>query len=456
MKILLISPCIAPNIKQQKSVMFPQLALDLVAGLTPPEHEVSIIEEEYNEIDLAADCDLVGLSCMTSNAPRAYRLAQEFKKRGKTVVMGGVHPTILPDEALGYADSVVIGEAEGVWPLLLDDLQTGRLQKKYHDPCPPLEKYVPLRHRKGLRKGVFHVVPVMTTRGCPYNCDFCCVHDIYGATVRHVPVANVVRYMVDSGGKIFMFLDDNIMGDRPYAKELFEAVKPLKIKWAGQGSLSFVHDTELLRLARDSGCGALFVGLESISEDRLGKMQKSIHKIEEVKAAIRKLRKAGIYPYASVVFGFDEDTPRTFAETLEFLNKNHVGSASVNVLTPYPGTQIYRQFREEGRIFTEDWKYYDHNTVVFRSRNVTPLELLAGRIWVRSQFTKFPAMIKRLPFYWRHPLLHVAINMASRSHCRDSIRAFPRVAFDLSRLEGQAPKDESSLGGYRYEDFIPK
>jgi radical SAM superfamily enzyme YgiQ (UPF0313 family) len=428
MKILLISPCEDPDIKQQKSVMFPQLALDLLAGLTPPEHDISIIEEEIEDIRLDVDCDLVGLSCMTSNAPRAYWLAQEFKKRGKTVVMGGVHPTILPDEALRHADSVVIGEAEGVWPRLLEDLQNGRLQRTYHDPCPPLDRYVPVKPRKGMRKGIFHVVPVMTTRGCPYNCDFCCVHDIYGATVRHVPVANVVRHMVDSGGRTFMFLDDNIVGERRYAKELFEAIKPLKIKWAGQASLSFVHDTELLRLARESGCGALFFGLESVSESRLGKMRKSIHRIEEVGEAIQKLRTAGIYPFASVVFGFDEDTQRTFAETLEFLNKNHVGSASMNILTPYPGTQIYRQFRDEGRIFADDWKYYTHNTVVFRPRNISPLELLAGRIWARKELTKSSAVIKRFFSNRAHPLLHFAINRASRRSCLDQIKDFPRVA----------------------------
>jgi radical SAM superfamily enzyme YgiQ (UPF0313 family) len=253
-----------------------------------------------------------------------------------------------------------------------------------------------------------------------------------------------------------MFLDDNIMGDRRYAKELFEAIKPLNIRWSGQASLSFVHDAELLRLARESGCGALFFGLESISEDRLGKMRKSIHKIEEVKAAIRKLRKTGIYPYASVVFGFDEDTPQTFRETLEFLNKNHVGSASVNILTPYPGTQIYRQFKEEGRIFTEDWKYYNHNSVVYRPKNVTPLELLAGRIWARSEFTKFSAMVRRIAFNRAHPLLHVAINMASRRNCRGQIRDFPRVAFELSQLAGQPSNGEFSREGYRYKDFIAR
>ncbi len=456
MKILLISPCEDPEIKQQKSVMFPQLALDLLAGLTPPGHDVSIIEEECEEIPLGADCDLVGLSCMTSNAPRAYRLAQEFKKRGKTVVLGGVHPTLLPDEALRYADSVVIGEAEGVWARLLEDFQNGRLQKTYHDPCPPLDRYVPVKPRKGLKKGLFHVVPVMTTRGCPYDCDFCCVHDIYGAAVRHIPVANVVRHMVDSGGRAFMFLDDNIVGDRGYAKELFEAIRPLRIRWGGQASLSFVHDAALLRLARESGCGALFIGLESVSESRLGKMRKSIHTIERVGEAIQTLRKAGIYCFGSVVFGFDEDTTRAFAETLEFLEKNRVGSASMNILTPYPGTRILRQLKEEGRVFTDDWRHYNHNTVVFRPRNLTPLELIAGRIWARAEFLKTSAVLRRLPANRAHPLLHLAINRASWRSTMEQIRDFPRIAAEIARLEGSGSERQSPTGGYRYEDFTPK
>jgi radical SAM superfamily enzyme YgiQ (UPF0313 family) len=455
MKILLISPCEDPGIKQQKSVMFPQLALDLLAGLTPPEHDVSIIEEEVEDVPLDADCELVGLSCMTSNAPRAYWLAREFRKRGTTVVLGGIHPTLLPDEALRHADSVVIGEAEGVWPRLLEDLQSGRLQRTYHDPCPPLDRYVPVKPRTGLSKGIFRVVPVMTTRGCPYDCDFCCVHDVYGPAVRHVPVANVVRHMVDSGGRVFMFLDDNIVGERRYAKELFEAIRPLKVKWAGQAPLSFAHDAELLSLARESGCGALFFGLESVSENRLGKMRKSIHKIERVSEAIEKLRKARIYSHASVVFGFDEDTKKTFAETLEFLNRNHVGSASMNILTPYPGTRIHQQLKDEGRIFTDDWKYYNHNTVVFRPRNLSPLELIAGRIWAREEFTKNSAVIKRFLPNRAHPLLHFVINRASRRSCLDQIRDFPRVASDIVRLEGPGSERRASPERYRYEDFIP-
>jgi radical SAM superfamily enzyme YgiQ (UPF0313 family) len=456
MKILLISPCQNLESRQQKSVIFPQLALDLLAGLTPPGHDVSIIEEEFEDIPLDADCDLVGLSCMTSNAPRAYVLAREFKRRGRTVVLGGVHPTLLPEEALRHADSVVIGEAEGVWARLLEDLQNGRLQRMYHDPRPPLDRYVPVRPRKGMTKGIFRVVPVMTTRGCPYDCDFCCVHDIYGATVRHVPIANVVRHIVDSGGRIFMFLDDNIVGDRGYAGDLFEAIRPLKIKWVGQASLSFVHDAELLRLARESGCGALFIGLESVSESRLGTMRKSIHEIGRVGEALRTLREAGIYCLASVVFGFDEDTRRTFGETVEFLEKNLVGSASMNVLTPYPGTRVLRRLKEEGRIFTDDWAYYNHNTAVFRPKSMSPLELIAGRIWARAEFTKSSAVLRRFPANRAHPLLHLAINRASWRSTMGQIRGFSRMASEIARLEGPGSERPSPTGEYRYEDHTPK
>jgi len=263
MKILLISPGRGPNIKQQKSVMMPQLALDLLAGLTPLEHAVTIVEEEYNAIDLDADCDLAGLSCMTSNAPRGYELAGEFKKRGKAVVMGGVHPTILPDEALGHADAVVIG--------------------------------------------------------------------------------------------------------------------------------------------------------------------------------------------------FDEDTSRTFPETLEFMKRNGVGSASINVLTPYPGTEIHRQLKAEGRIFTDDWRYYNHNTVVFRPKNLSLPELLAGRIWARNEFTRTSAALRRLAANRAHPLLHLAINRASWRSSRKQIRNFPKAAAELCRMESRARGEEESRGPeqFRFEDFIP-
>ncbi|NIN92523.1 B12-binding domain-containing radical SAM protein, partial [bacterium] len=165
MKILLISPCRDPKSKTPKSYMIPQLSLHLLAGLTPSEHEVKSVEEEIEDINLDAECDLVGISCMTSNAPRAYYLAQEFRKRGKKVVLGGIHPTILPGEALSYADAVVVGEAEDVWEQLIEDFQKDRLQRKYYHPNPVLDKYIPIKFRKLTKKRLFNVLPIMTTRG---------------------------------------------------------------------------------------------------------------------------------------------------------------------------------------------------------------------------------------------------------------------------------------------------
>lgn len=199
----------------------PQLALYILEGLTPPEYEVKIVEEEAERIDLEVDCNLVGISCMTANAPRAYQLSREFRKRGKTVVLGGVHPTILPEEALQHADSVVIGEAEGVWEKLLEDFRHSNLQQTYHDPLPDLKKYIPKDFTHIIKKRLFNLIPVLTTRGCPYNCNFCCVTNLFGKKIRHIPIENVVRDIQESGAKEFLFLDDNIIGHPSYAKELF-------------------------------------------------------------------------------------------------------------------------------------------------------------------------------------------------------------------------------------------
>lgn len=408
-------------------MLMPQLALFILAGLTPAEHSVTIIEEELEPIPAHPDCDLVGLSCMTANAPRAYALAGEFRRQGKTVVLGGVHPTILPEEALRHADAVVVGEAEGVWARLLDDLEKGRLQRTYHDPDPPLDRYVPLRFRRGLKKGFFEVLPVMTTRGCPHNCDFCCVHDIYGPRVRHVPVENVIRYMVESGGKRFMFLDDNIVGDPRYAQELLAAVRPLRIKWVGQAPLSLAFDPGLLKLVVESGCAGLFVGLESVSESRLGRMRKSLKKVEDLERAVRTMRRSGIILMASVIFGFDEDTPDTFRETIAFLNRTKIGTASFNILTPYPGTRTYRQLKDEKRLLTEDWRYYDHSTVVFRPAGMTSTELAWGRLQARKAFTAIPNIVRRFPYNLSHPLFYWALNLLSRGFCRQEVRDFGRT-----------------------------
>lgn len=367
MKILLISPCVDAETKTPDGLMIPQLALHILEGLTPSRHEVKIIEEEIEKINLDEDCEIVGISCMTANAPRAYELAGEFRKRGKKVVLGGIHPTLLPDEAEPYADSVVVGEAEGVWEQVIEDCENGVLRKRYHQESPSLDRYIPMKFKASTRRRLFDVIPIMTTRGCPYHCEFCCVFNLFGDKIRHVPVCNIVRELEESRKKAYLFLDDNIIGNSVYAKELFAAIKPFGIKWVGQASISFVRDDELMKLAVESGCTALFFGVESVSESRLKKMRKSIKDIGKVKEAIKKVMDMGIYFHGSFVLGFDDDTKGIFDETLKFIRETKIGAASINILTPYPGTKVYEQLKREGRLITNDWKYYDHSTVVFRS-----------------------------------------------------------------------------------------
>jgi len=397
MKILFVSPSVNPNEKTNKQMLMPQLALFILQGLTPKEHQVVTVDEEAEDIDLEQDCDLVGISFMTSNASRAYWLAQEFKKRGKTVVLGGVHPTLLPDEALPHGDSVVIGEAEGVWAELLEDYQNGCLKKRYHNPRPDLSKYVPKDFSKITKRHLFGLVPIMTSRGCPYHCDFCCVTDLFGKEIRHIPVENVVRDIKESGRKIFMFLDDNIIGHPSYAKELFAALKPLKISWVGQSSISLlVKDDELLKLAVESGCKGLFVGLESVKEAQMSSLRKSFSSLQGLEHGLKKMRQAGIFALASMIFGFDEDTEEVFDDTVRFLIKNKVHTVAFNVLTPYPGTKTFQKMKEEGRLLTDDWKYYDHSTVVFQPKNMSPYELMAGKIRARKKFYRPWSILRRL------------------------------------------------------------
>lgn len=421
MKILLISPCVDLEIRTPKGIMIPQLSLHILYGLSPAGSSVRIIEEELEDIDFDEECDLVGISCMTANAPRAYFIAQQFRKRGKKVVLGGVHPTILPDEALKYADSVVIGEAEGVWEQLLEDFENGKLKRTYQVKNPSLERYISTKSKNSGKKRLFDIIPVMTTRGCPYNCEFCCVHDLFGKRLRHAPIKNVVRDIEESNGKLFMFLDDNIIGNPKYAKELFTAIKPLNIKWAGQASISFSRNIELMKLARESGCGALFFGLETVSRDQMKEMRKSMKDIDMLEEAIKRIKDIGIHFHASMVFGFDNDTKDTFYETLQFLNKNRIGTASFNILTPYPGTRLYDRLKRENRILTEDWKYYDHNTVVFRPKMLTPGQLHEGRIWIKTEFTKISSILWRLPYNLSHPLLHFALNRGARRGTKEEI-----------------------------------
>jgi radical SAM superfamily enzyme YgiQ (UPF0313 family) len=390
----------------------PQLTLGVISALTPPDVELDVVEEEIDQINFDKSYDLVGISCLTTAAPRAYELSSVFRKKGAKVVLGGIHPTVMPEEAIAHCDCVVRGEAEGCWGRLIDDFRENRLKKFYESfnfdlagfPIPKLKN----NHTP------FHVVPIFCTRGCPYNCDFCSVTDLYGKKMRHRRVQDIIEEINVRESKKFFFLDDNIMGDVRFATELFTALSDLKIRWVGQASVSFARNEALLKLARKSGCAGLFIGLESVCADNLKELRKAPTDAADYAQAINTIRDAGILFHASFVFGFDHDDKSIFEKTLSFLEKTKTPSATFNILTPYPGTAVFERFKKEGRLLSQNWQDYNHRTVVFRPKNLTPDELAEGFIWLGKNFYTKTSIFSRFFYNLGHPLLYLSLNWGHR------------------------------------------
>ncbi len=397
MKLLLVSPSHRFGRKRLKAIKIPQLGLHILASLTPEDVDITVVDEEIREIDFSLDFDLVGISCMTATANRSYQLSDRFRQRGSKVILGGIHPTILPQEAIQHADAVVIGEAEGCWGDVINDFRKGNLQKFYHVPEPDLSRVPFPRRDFHIDRAIFNCVGLLTTRGCPYDCEFCSVTHFYGRKIRHRPVSMVVEDIKRSGSKTFLILDDNVTGHPEYSKKLFEALIPLGIRWVGQSSISLAKDKEMLKLCRLSGCAALFFGIESVSPSSLIGMKKALKSIEETEEAIKIIQDHGIAFHPSIILGFDTDTKSIFDDTLEFLARNKLPTMALHVLTPYPGTKIYQRFKEQGRILSFDWDHYDHHTVVFQPKNMTPQELAEGHQYVQSQFYSFSSILRHIP-----------------------------------------------------------
>ena len=422
MRLLLISPSYNSRKKVIKAIKIPQLSLHILASLTPNDIDITVVDEQIREIDFSLDFDLVGISCMTATANRSYQLSDLFRQRGAKVVLGGIHPTILPQEAIQHVDAVVIGEAEGCWADVINDFRKGNLQKFYHALAPDLSKYPFPRRDFHIDRALFNCVGLLTTRGCPYACEFCSVTDFYGRKIRHRPVSMVVEDIKQSGSKTFSILDDNVTGHPEYSKELFEALIPLGITWVGQSSISLAKDKEMLKLCRLSGCVALFFGLESVSPSSLMGMKKTFKSIEETEEAIKIIQDNGIAFHPSIILGFDTDTKAIFDDTLEFLARAKLPTMSLSVLTPYPGTRIYQRFKDHGRIISHDWSRYDHQTVVFQPKNMTPQELAEGHYYVQSEFYSFSSIVRHIPFLLRvspinlgRIVLFLFLNIAGKS-----------------------------------------
>lgn len=422
MRILIIAPKSNFPDDTPAWLRIPQLSLSILAALTPKQHETVCIEENADEIPMDEHWDIVGMSAMTATISRAYELAAIFRKKGSVVVIGGIHASILPDEAAQHADVVVVGEAEGIWPAVVGDIERKQHKKIYHNLRPEIVEYpMPIRKKRLSFLGIPpYIMPIMSSRGCPHDCEFCSVHGVYGRKQRFVPVEAIVRDIKESGSKLVMFLDDNLGANRAYAMKLFEAMRPLKVRWLTQTSVRFILDDELFSAALKAGCEGLFIGVESVEAHAMKKIRKSLSDIALYEKAIKKCRDAGVIFHASLIFGLDEQGPEVFDNTLNFLLDNAVPSINPNILTPYPGTVLHEKLKKEDRILHFNWAYYDHTTVSFRPKNMSPQELSERFLNFRDRFYSYSSILRRgIHQLGVHPLMYLGMNLAYRRSTRN-------------------------------------
>lgn len=433
MKLELIVPATQENIRKWKKAPCPPLGLAMVAALTPPEVEVSLTDENVTVIDFQKETDLVGITALTITAQRAYEIADTFRARGVKVILGGAHPSILPEEASQHTDAVVIGEAEGIWPTLINDFKANKLQRVYRRRKRPSLVNLPIPRRDLFAKGAYYVTnTISATRGCPYSCSFCSVTSFFGHTYRCRPVEEILKEIKTlNHRKPIGFVDDNIVGNPKFAKELFRALVPYKIRWAAQASVTVARDDELLKLAAASGCMALLIGFETLSTANLVAVGKRVNLVEEYEMIIRKIHSHGIAIHGFFILGLDEDDEDVFERTVRFAQKMRLESAQFAWPVPYPGTALCESLDEAGRIVTKDWSQYESN-VVFEPKLMTREMLQKGHDWVWREFYSLPSIWRRIGVAHRNLVAFWATNLSLRASWRRKSRSGGFVAPRLS------------------------
>jgi len=379
---------------------FPILGLTLLASLFPKNYEVKIINEWVDEIDFQSEVDLVGITGLTCVIKRAYSIADRFRARGVKVILGGVHPSLLPQEAKEHADAVLIGEAEGVLEEILRDFEKGTLKPFYKNRNWSDLKGNPIPRRDLLSKphhSLFKTIE--TTRGCPNRCDFCSVPTINGHRYRMRPLEEVDQELsltLKKKGEYLFLADDNITAKKDYALNLFEIFKKHQVKWMGFSTLQIAKDEELLKKAHESGCVSLFIGFESLLQENLDGVSKRFVSTKELANLVKVIQGHKIGIQGAFIFGFDEDDHSVFQKTVHFVQKNNIELPTFSILTPFPGTPLRKRLENEGRIFDQDWSHYDMSHVVFRPRKMTPQELQEGYLWAQKYVCAPRSILKRL------------------------------------------------------------
>ncbi|MCP5527675.1 MAG: B12-binding domain-containing radical SAM protein [Verrucomicrobiales bacterium] len=433
-RLLLISP-LAPTSLLGKDFFFrlPCLSLLKVAAATPGGWEVKIIDEKVEPLPAGIEADLVGITAMTCTANRAYALADSFRQRGLPVVLGGMHPSSLPDEALAHADSVVVGEAEGLWPQLIADFEAGALQRTYRhaERLPTLAGLPPADWSLYADKRYLPVHFVETTRGCPLDCEFCAVTNFFGGRYRNRPVDEVLdeldrlhpfdgRFILKN---VVFFVDDNILSNRAYTRDFLTRIQGRGLRWLGHASVSLADDPEILRLCQASGCMGVLIGFETLSAETMRGIGNKSRLRMEYTDAIQKIHDHGIGVDGSFVFGFDTDDEGVFDRTLDFVLKTKMEVPYFSILTPYPGTRLYERMEAEGRLLSRDWSLYDTSHVVYRPTRLSPEQLQAGYDRVFREAYSVGSLFRRLWGTTSYKNFFLPMNLGFRSAVRKMTRA---------------------------------
>jgi radical SAM superfamily enzyme YgiQ (UPF0313 family) len=398
--ILLITPE-NPELKRVRRRQlnnFTQITMPYLAGfIDEARYQIELVDEYNLRIPYERAVDVVAITVNTPNATHCYQMAARFRAGGAKVVMGGPHATLRAEEAAEHCDHLVVGEAEGTWPQFLDEFYRGCARPRYTCDGTPSLHGLPIPRRDLIRRRYFTKGAVFATRGCPHRCSYCNLKQIYREGFRTRPVHEVMADIQSMGNRYFVFWDDNFFGDVDYAARLMTALKRLRRCWAAQVSIDRCADEELLRLARESGCVYLFIGLESFSEAGLASVNKSFNQVGRYPETIRLIHKHGICVQAGVIFGFDADSKEVFANTLRACESMGVDGVTVSVLTPLPGTRLYDEMNRDGRLASDDWACFNGKTcVAFKPKQMTPQELYSGYMWFRRQFFSFRSLLRRM------------------------------------------------------------
>ncbi|MCP4747615.1 MAG: B12-binding domain-containing radical SAM protein [Desulfobacteraceae bacterium] len=407
-KILLVSPVSQKRILGEDFLFkLPVLALPTLAAYTPPDCDVHMVDERIQVLDFNADADLVGITSMTALAPRAYAIADRFRCLGKTVVMGGMHPSAMPAEALEHCDSVVAGEGELVWPRVVEDFKQGRLKRIYKaDHLFDVSQAKPPRWDIIDKERYTPVDFIETTRGCPFNCSYCAVTNFFGGKHRTKPLEMIEKMVskVKTTKKRFalknlvFFVDDNIVGNRSYCMELFKLLKTFNLQWVGQASITVTQDEQLLKRMSETRCLGLLIGLESLSDKTLSQVGKRVNRPSEYIKAVEKLHKYGIGIKSSFMVGFDNDDITVFDTMARFILNSNLDSVYISIMTPYPGTKLFEKMESQGRILHRNWEKYDSGHVVFQPARMTVRQLQEGYLRLYRKALSYRSIALRL---WR-------------------------------------------------------